>query len=419
MRALLVILDGAADRPNAKLGMKTPLQAAHMPNLRRLAMSSLMGMMYPLGKGIAPESDEAVFSILGYSLGGYTGRGPLEAYGAGMKVYDTTLALRANFATISRGQTILDRRAGRNVTRKEAKSLEMTINRIKLDDGTKFLFRSTIGHRGAVTFYSSTKFSPNISNIDVGYVRKGNISIAVSAKANQKLPSAAPLDKSHAAAHSASIVNEFAQKVIAVLRDTQVNRVRRGKGLPEANVLLLRNAGVGLPHVKPINKKFGIRSAFITEMPVETGIAKVLGMKGLAVNGKSDGTVEKYANLAKTVNVQMKNYDFMYVHIKGPDEPGHDGNPVLKKRVLEEIDKGFFANLKCSEAAICVTSDHSTPCSLKAHSSDPVPVMIYCSGIRNPDATGFDEGIGRRGSLGVFNGERLLRKLLNIAGKEC
>ncbi len=415
MRVLLIILDGAADRPDAKLGMKTPLQAARLPNLRRLALSSLMGMMYPVGKGIAPESDEAVFSMLGYSLKDYTGRGPMEAYGAGMKVYDSTLALRANFATIRSNRTILDRRAGRKITKKEAKSLEMAINSIKLHDGTKFLFRSTIGHRGAVAFYSSAKLSPNISNIDTDYIRKGNVSVAVPAKAGQKLPFSVPLDKSSAAARTAGMVNEFTRKVIAVLCNAPTNKIRRRKGLPEANALLLRNAGIGLPHVKPIGKKFGIRSAFITEMPVETGIARVVGMKEIAAKSEAGNRAEKYASLAETANAQIRNYDLIYVHIKGPDEPGHDGKPLLKKRVLEEIDKGFFANLKCSSAAVCITSDHSTPCALKAHSSDPVPVMIHYNGIRNPDTMGFDERIGRNGSLGVFNGRRLMEKLLSIA----
>ncbi len=417
MSIVLVILDGAPDRPNPELGMKTPLQAAHMPNLQKLSNSAYMGMMYPVGKGIAPESDEAVFSILGYSLEGYTGRGPIEAFGAGLKVYDNSLALRANFATISDDKTILDRRAGRSITKKEAKSLERIINRIKLSDGTRFAFRATVGHRGAIVFYSKRKMSANISNIDIGYIKKGSISIAVQSQGNQKLPKSMPLDKTHEASYTADLLNEFEDKATEALANAKINELRKKKGLPEANALLLRDAGIGLPHVKLFDKKFGIKSAFITEMPVETGIAKVLGMREIRVKSEEGHSVEKYKKIAKEVNKRIKVYDLIYVHLKGPDEPGHDGNSLLKKQVLEEIDEGFFASIDRNEL-ICVTADHSTPCTLKAHSADPVPVMAYCSNIKNPDKIPFDERIGNKGSLGIFYGKELIKKLLSME-KRC
>jgi len=110
VRYLLVILDGAADRENAELNGKTPLEAANMKNLNRIAKHSLAGMIYPIKKGIAPESDSAVFSLLSYNIKDYTGRGAMEALGAGLKVGKDDIALRANFATIDEKKRIVSRR---------------------------------------------------------------------------------------------------------------------------------------------------------------------------------------------------------------------------------------------------------------------------------------------------------------------
>ncbi len=204
MKYLLVVLDGAPDRPNPVLGGKTPLEYAGMKNLNKFAVKGSMGMMYSVGKGIAPESDAAVFSILSYDIKHYTGRGPLEAYGSGLKVDSKTLALRANFATIDKERNIIDRRAGRDITQKEAKQLEKEINAINLGiKGVSFKFKATVGHRGALAFYARRKLSDNVSNGDVGYVKKGSISIAVNS-AKAKLPKIVPLDSSPSAKFTAS-----------------------------------------------------------------------------------------------------------------------------------------------------------------------------------------------------------------------
>ncbi|MGC8671516.1 MAG: alkaline phosphatase family protein [Candidatus Micrarchaeia archaeon] len=421
MKYLLVVLDGAPDRPNPKIGNKTPLEYAKMKNLNRLALKSKVGMMYSVGKNIAPESDAAVFSILSYDVKHYTGRGPLEAFGSGLKVDSKTLALRANFATIDKNRKIIDRRAGRDVTQKEAKELEKEINSIDLGyKGVSFKFKATVGHRGALAFYSkSARLSANITNGDVGYVKKGNISVAVSSAQNE-LPKIKPLDNSESSKFTAKLLNTFIDKVVEKLASSRVNAARRRQGRLEANVLLIRDAGVGLPKVEPINKKFGIKFAFITEMPVETGIASLLGMKKISSESgeKHKNDAIGYKRLAKLVSKNANSCDFMYVHIKGPDEPGHDGDAKEKSRRLSAIDEGFFGNLKLNRlgknVVLCVTADHSTPCTLKAHSADPIPVMLYRDACKNPDGKTFDERIGSKGSLGMFMGKQLVQKIIQF-----
>jgi 2,3-bisphosphoglycerate-independent phosphoglycerate mutase len=406
MALLFVILDGAADRKNDALNGMTPLQSANMPNLRHLASQSIKGMMYPIGKGVAPESDAAVFSILGYDMSAYTGRGPLEAYGAGMEVDDRSVAFRCNFATINADRDIIDRRAGRIETG-DAKALEKEISEIDLGiKGITFKFKSTVGHRGACVFYSEKSLSANVSNADIGYVRKGNISVAEEV-ASKKLPKVVPLDESEASANTAYIVNAFIDKVIEKLAHSKVNSRRGDEGLLRANALLLRDAGVGLPKVETFEARYGMKCAFIAEMPVETGIAKVLGMEPIGLEELKDRK-GRYRRMAELVIQNLSRYDFMYVHIKGPDEPGHDGDALLKKKILEEIDSEFFSRIRELDVDMCVTCDHATPCPLKAHSSDPVPVMVRYANSTKADAVDFDENIDSHGTMRIMNGNQLV-----------
>ncbi len=411
MKLLFVILDGAADRADDALGGLTPLQAAKMPNLRQLASGSVKGIMNPIGQGIAPESDAAVFSILGYEMSSYTGRGPLEAFGAGLKVTERSVAFRCNFATINQSREIIDRRAGRIDTR-DAKSLQKEISEIDLGiEGVRFRFKSTVGHRGVCVFYSRRKdLSSNVSNADIGYVRKGSISVAEEAS-SKLLPKVVALDDSKAAANTAMIVNTFIDKAIEKLSGSQTNAARESAGLLKANAILLRDAGMGLPSVKTFEEKTGLNSAFLAEMPVEMGIAKALGMDPIKIS-KIKNRKRRYRAMAQLVNENAGRYDFIYVHIKGPDEPGHDGDAKLKKRILEEIDEGFFAGIKDLKTDLCVTCDHSTPCQIKAHSSDPVPVMLRRQNSNKHDEMQFDESIDGLGSLGVMDGNELVDRIL-------
>ncbi len=411
MATLFVILDGAADRSNDSLGGLTPLQKARMPNLSDIAKNAAKGMVYPIAEGIAPESDAAVFSILGYDVSTYTGRGPLEALGAGLRVGPDSVAFRCNFATVDRDRNIIDRRAGR-IEGRDAKALEREVRAVELGiPGVRFRFKSTVGHRGVCVFYSrKVRFSANVTNADIGYVKKGNISVAAES-ADRRLPSVRPLDATKQAEDTAVIVDTYVGKVIEKLWASGTNSQRVAKGMLAANALLLRDGGVGLPKVVPLGQRYGMKCAFIAEMPVETGIAKLLGMDPIRL-GVVKNRARRYRKMAKLAKQSLQDHGFVYVHIKGPDEPGHDGDALLKTRILEEIDRYFFSEVRGLDADICVTCDHSTPCPLKAHSADPVPLMVRYAGRGEGDALSFDESIGSRGSLGVMNGNAVLDSIL-------
>lgn len=410
-KMLLVVIDGAGDRKIASLGNKTPLEAAHMLHLQVIAKKSLAGMMYTIGKGIAPESDAAVLSLLGYNIKKeYTGRGPLEAYGAGINIENDMLALRANFAYVLSDGTVADRRAGRRVSAYEAKMLAKEINSLHIS-GAEFLFKPTVGYRGVVVIKSKQKLSSSISNADIGYIKKGNISIALH-KYSSRLPKVKALKNDEASRRTARIVNELVEKIRYKLGKSRINIERVKKGLPPANALLLRDAGLGLPRVKNFKEKYGLSAAFITEMPVERGIAKLLKMREIKIN-ETDNLARRYMEMAKHARSALKENDFVYVHIKGPDEYGHNGDAEGKKESLELVDT-FFKSLRKINYTIAVTADHSTPCELKAHSSDPVPLIIYNQKVR-PDGMEFNENIDAKGSLGIITGSELVKTIMKVA----
>jgi 2,3-bisphosphoglycerate-independent phosphoglycerate mutase len=363
MKYLFIILDGAGDRPCKELDGKTPLEAAKKENINEIAKRCEYGTIKVLP--FAPESDEALFTLLGYKIqGNYSGRGVFEAIGLGINVKNNQLCFRTNFATEENG-IIIDRRVGRTLTQKESKNLEKEINKIKIKNAS-FKFKS-LGYRGAVCFSSKFKLSPNLTNTDEAYSRFKGLS---KAKKLQEIPVTKCRALSKDAKFSAEIVNSFIEETKKVLEKSRVNEIRKKKGLLQANILLLRDPSLGLPKFEKLSKIYKIKFAAIAQTPVEIGIAKFIGMKIINQKGKS------YSKLAELTKNALKQNDFVYLHIKGPDEFGHDGDAIGKKECLERIDKEFFSRIKGLKVKIAITSDHATPCSLRAHSSDAVPFLI-------------------------------------------
>jgi 2,3-bisphosphoglycerate-independent phosphoglycerate mutase len=421
-RILYVIIDGLGDRPLPELEGRTPLEAARTPHLDRLAREGRQGLVTTVGPGVAPESDVAVMAVLGYDPHKYhTGRGPLEALGVGIRMRAGDLALRGNFATVGEGWTLRDRRAGRNLTSAEARALaEAVCTQVQLGEApVTFDFRATVGHRCVlVLFPREGKLSANITNTDPAYERLGGLGVARAGGGNE-VERAQPLDESPEARTAAALVNEFTWKSREVLEHHPVNERRRKEGKLPANVILLRDAGDRLPAVPSFQESFGRRFACFVEMPVERGIATLLGMAVIEVPSLQGGQTEGYRRWAEMALEAMESYDGIYLHLKGPDEPGHDGDFRRKKEMIEEIDRAFFGTLlpglDLSKVVVAVTADHATPCSVRGHSADPVPLLVSGGGIP-PDATGsFGEREAANGSIGHLQGIDILPLLLKLS----
>jgi 2,3-bisphosphoglycerate-independent phosphoglycerate mutase len=214
-------------------------------------------------------------------------------------------------------------------------------------------------------------------------------------------------------------LNEFTVKVNKVLNDSAINKKRISEGKLAANIILSRDAGDHLPQFPQINSFFNLKFGCFVEMPVERGIALLTGMEIIHVPSSTGHLDVDYPVWAKIALESIKKYDGIYVHIKGPDEPAHDGNFMKKKEIIEAIDKFFFtnllANLDIKDTVIAVTADHSTVCNIKAHSADPVPLLVSGGNIKPDGTLSFSEKAASRGSLGAILGCEIMALLVRLA----
>jgi 2,3-bisphosphoglycerate-independent phosphoglycerate mutase len=422
LRLLYVVIDGMGDLPIRELGDKTPLEAAKTPNMDFLAKNGKAGLMYSVRKGVAPESDVAVISLLGYDPFEYsTGRGVIEAVGAGISMKDGDLALRCNFATLGQGSTIIDRRVRRTLTTEEAAALSKATNtEVRLEScPATFEFKNTMGHRAVLVMKSKEKcLSSNITNSDPAYTVVNGIGVATP-NAEMILKKCEPTDDTEEARNAAALVNEFIQKTHELWENHEVNRKRAAEGKLKANVVLTRDAGHLLPKFFNINEKYHVKFAALTDMTAEKGIAELTGMHTSLLPPSSGDLKRDYELRVKRIMGELPSYDCLYIHLKGPDEPGHDGNCHRKTDAISMIDKYFFGGLlrevTLKSCVICITSDHATPCSLKVHSDTPVPVLASGGKIKDDKISKFSERECKNGSLGVLDrGCELMPKLMKL-----
>jgi 2,3-bisphosphoglycerate-independent phosphoglycerate mutase len=423
-KIVYVILDGLGDDPLAPLDGRTPLEAASTPNLDRLARDGRNGYVTTVGEGIAPESDIAVFSILGYDPHEHhTGRGPLESVGAGVEVRDGDLAYRVNFATVEPegdGWVILDRRVGRDLTSEEAHELAAEVNqKVAIPDGS-FEFKATIGHRGVLVLRSNRgALSAEVENSDPAYGRQGALGVAKETFDNHVVH-VTPVegDGDEAAVRAADLTNAWLRAAFEVLDRSEVNERRRRQGKLPGNFILTRDGGDHLPKLVPFKKKFGPEMGCFVEMPVELGIARLTEM-GIVEAPTAIPAPQQYEQWANLALEAIEGYDGLYIHIKGPDVPAHDGDHDAKIASIEEIDSIFFAGLLDSldlkRSIVAVTADHSTSCARKAHTDGPVPLLVSGGGVGSDLVETYGETASRKGALGHLLGPQIMPALVDMA----
>ena len=417
IKIIYVLLDGVGDLPHPDIGNKTPLEAAQTPNLDKLTKNGKMGQVISVGKGIAPESDIAVFNMLGYKFqhSDYVGRGVIEAIGIGIDFKDGDLALRGNFATLNEKCIITDRRAGRHIEKEDAIGVSKEIeSKLKFSNPlSTAVVAPTIGHRVVVIIRDEHNLSANISNTDPAYARIDGMGIAKAVGDYLKIERCLPLDDTDSASLTANLVNEFSEQSLKILKESQVNENRAKQNKKLLNSILLRDAGNRYPKVEPINEKYSMNFSCIVDMPVEVGISNVLKMNAFNAGGLTD-----YETKAEVSAKSMKTENAIYVHLKGPDEFGHDGDAIGKMKNIEEIDQRFFGtlleNIDTEKVVVMISADHSTPCINKGHSDHPVPLLISGDKIKNDDSQRFTESDGAKGEIGLLEGAQVVNTALEI-----
>ena len=398
-KAIVLIYDGLGDRPIASLGGLTPLEYAKTPNFDKLATEAQCGLMHTLGRGLRPGSDTSHLAIFGYEPAKYyPGRGPIEVAGLGLKMQDGDVALRGNFGTVDDNMVIQDRRAGRI---RVVEPLTKAIDGLQIDDVTLVVKPGT-AHRGGVVMRG-----PGLSSA---------VTDADPHEVGQAVWEVKPTDDSTEAKRTAKLLNKFVAKTHEILAELEFNKERQSRGELPGNCLLLRGAGQyrSFPSFK---ERFGFTSCCVAGGGLYKGIGAFLGMDIIEVPGATALPDSDVKAKFKTALKQLDSHDFVFIHVKAADSLGEDGDPQGKAEFIAKCDKamGLFEDLP-KDGLLAVTADHSTPCELKQHSADPVPVMFYGDGVRTDDVTAFGERACAKGGLGHIEGKDIMPQIQNLMG---
>ena len=384
-KILLIVIDGLGDRPIPQLGNKTPLEAAKTPNLDFLAKNGICRLILPFQfpDQKKPESDTCHLALFGYEPKiYYLGRGPYEAAGAGLKLQEGDVALRVNFATVSKNLKVIDRRAGRI---EKTQPLIKALAGVKIK-GAKLLLKKSYGHRAVLV------------------LRGKNISPAI--------PDNDPQKVGERVRKTAKILNGFLDKAHQILENHPLNKKRIKNGLLPANYLLVRGAGQ-FRETPSFNKRYGFSSCCIAGGALYKGIAKVLGMDLINVRGATGLINTNLKGKILAAKNALKKLDFIFLHIKAADSLAEDGNFFGKKEFIEKIDKNLKPLLNLENTLIIVTADHSTCSELKRHCSEPIPLLIYGDGTNGIQE--FSEKACQKGKLGKIKQIDLMPKILRLA----
>ena len=399
-KVLFVVFDGLGDRPIKEFGFKTPLEAANTSNFDAIAQKSLCGLSNALGRGVRPGSDVSHLEIFGYPIKQYyTGRGPIEVAGLGVRLQEGDVAFRGNFGTVDETWNILDRRAGRI---RRVDEFAAAIDGMCID-GVQVIVKPGTAHRAGVVF-RGRGLSAQVSDADPH-------------EAGKPVAEVRPTDDSAEAAFTASVINKFMRKSYEILNALEANRQRAAAGELPANFLLLRGAGQ-YPTMPSFEEKYGLRACCIAGGGLYKGIGAFLGMDLIEVPGATalpDTDVRAKFRAAKKA---LETYDFVFTHVKATDSLAEDGNFEGKKAFIEKCNDAASELLNLPEGTLLViTADHSTACELKAHTADPVPVLFCSEHVRVDEVAEFNERAFARGGLGRVVGSDIMPAVLNILGR--
>jgi 2,3-bisphosphoglycerate-independent phosphoglycerate mutase len=401
-KVLLLILDGISDRPCQALQGLTPLQAARTPNLDRVARAGVCGIMDPIAPGVRPGSDTSHLNLLGYPPEKYyTGRGPLEALGAGILMEPGMIGFRCNYATLDDNGRVIDRRAGR-IHQTEDLSLAIREGVDLSELGVTFDFRSGVGHRAALAF------------------RGEGLGVCVSSNDPKKdgliTPPFRELRDSAADRKTAAALNNFVKQANTVLGSHRLNCERRAEGLAPANTILIRGAGE-MGYFEPFSERYGLSGSVIAAATLINGIGLAVGLRQVPVPGATGSIDTNLNGKVDAVLRELEGRDFVLLNIKGADEAGHDGHAAEKKDFIEKIDAALEPLLDVEGCLFVVCADHSTPCSVRDHSADPVPLVIRGEGVRTDTVVCFDELSCTGGGLLRLSGSALMPVICDLINR--
>jgi len=370
-KIVLLVIDGLGGLP-VDDSRKTELETANTPNMDRLAFDGNCGLLQTVGIGITPGSAPGHLGLFGYDpLSFVIGRGVLEALGMDFDLKPGDIAARGNFCSLDAQGLISDRRAGR-ISTEEGKKLCSLLDGMEID-GIKVIVQPVKEHR-LVAVFRGAGLDDELADSDPQL-------LGVPPKA------VAPLDPK--AAHTARIVNQFLAQV----------RERLSSHHP-ANMVLLRGFSKR-PDFPGFEDVYKLKSAAIASYPMYRGLAKVVGMDVLK-------TGPHLSDELATLEQNYSRFDYFFLHVKGADAAGEDGDFKRKVSVIEEVDRALPRILGLKPDVLIITGDHSTPAAMSAHSWHPVPCLLYSKYCRPDGISKFGESQCRTGSLGQMPASSLM-----------
>ncbi len=360
---VLLVVDGLGGLPNPETG-KTELETANTPNLDRLATEGICGLSDPVSPGVTPGSAPGHLALFGYDPVSYNiGRGVLEAVGIDFDMQPGDVAARGNFCTVDKAGLVTDRRAGRISTEKCAELCQLLDGLVV--ENTKIFVQPVREHRFVVVFHGGN-LSPDVGDSDPQQIGVPPPAITASCAEAESM---------------ASITNRFVAQAKAILTEQ----------FP-ANMLLLRGFS-RRPHLPTMGEIYKLKPAAIASYPMYRGLARLVGMDVLETGTSIE---DEFMTLIKNYS----DYDFLFLHIKGADSAGEDGDFDRKVAIIEEVDNSLPKLVSMLPDVIVVTGDHSTPALLKGHSWHPLPVLLHSKWCRPDRVREFSESACILGGLG-------------------
>lgn len=398
MKYMVLVGDGMADYPVRELGEKTPLEAAKIPNMNYLANHGKVGLIHTIPKDFSPASDVANLSILGYDpVKYYSGRGPLEAANMGVALGPDDIAFRCNVVTVD-GEKMVDYSAG-HISSEEAATLIKFLDKNLGSDKVKFYPGISYRHLMVVSdkplreaLLDIKCFPPHdITGLKIKeYVPKGE---------------------------GAEFMVKLMEDSMLLLAGHEINRVRIDLGENPANMIWLWGQGVETDMPK-FKDKFGVEGSVISAVDLIKGMGKIVGLNVIDVPGATGYYDTNYQGKAKYALDSLKDRDFVFVHVEAPDEAGHNGDLRAKIGAIENFDRFVvgailerFKNL--GNCRLAVLPDHPTPVSLRTHTAEPVPFVVYGKGIESDAPTVFSETAAKNSKFVFERGHELMEYLIN------
>lgn len=398
MKYIVILCDGMADEPLEELGGKTPLEAARTANMDRLAEKAEIGMVRTVPDGMAPGSDTANLSVIGYDPKKYySGRSPLEALSIGAEMGDKDVSFRCNLVTLSEEENsyeervILDHSSGEIPTEEAA---------VLLDALKKGL------EREGYAFYTGTSYRHLLIQKEGKVVELTAPHDILTRRIGEYLP-------------KDQVLREMMVRSYDILKDHPINVQRRKEGKNPANSAWFWGAGTR-PALTSFEEKNGVKGAMISAVDLLKGIAVGAGMHNIIVEGANGGLHTNYAGKAQAAVKALTEdgFDFVYVHIEAPDEMGHQGSAENKIKAIEYIDDQVVGPVaEALRAAgtdfrMLILPDHPTPVRVRTHTSDPVPYLLYDSTKAEEGSGTYSEKTGKQSGKMLEEGYRLIDHLL-------